>query len=124
MAQLKSLGKINQLYGVYPDGWCEDYDEANVYEMRFDIENPNNVNLDELLFHSGYYDDLIKFEAYVMGEKNDPHIIAHVVFSWIYSFGEGFTMDIDVVKKELPERLLKRYGIVATPQEYEPPVGI
>lgn len=122
MTQLEYVGEIKQLYGVYPDGWCDDDDETSVYRLRFDIENPNNVNLDKLRFDSGF-DDLSKFEAYVAGDEDNPYISARVVFSWIYSFGEDFTMDIDVVKKELPERLLKQYGIIATPQEYELPEG-
>ena len=121
MTQLKYVGKINELYDWYPpngDGWADMDDETKIYELLFyvdpDIVMPDVFNMDELY----------KFHV-TDGERNGiPCVIAKVAFSEPYDFIDEHVFFIDTVKREIPEILLEHYGIVATPQEYEPPVGI
>ncbi len=118
MAQLKYVGKLNEMYGWYPpngDGWVDMDDETKIYELLFYVD-PDIVMPDVF-----YMDELYKFHV-TYGERNGiPCVIAQVAFSEPYDFIDEHVFFIDTVKKEIPEILLEQYGIVATPQEYELP---
>jgi hypothetical protein len=122
MTQLKYVGKLNEMYGWLPpdgDGWVDINDETKVYELVFHTD----VNMARLIEIDQFGEQLDPFHFWFDDVDGIPSVIVFVSLEKT-DLMDDHVFFIDTVKKAIPEILLKQYGIVATPQEYEPAGGI